>query len=155
MLCGARRRVWPGIPRSSRCTRKNSGARGLAGFTRSGRKTGSRGAPWNRSSTPRSSCRRLMFLCRRWRTNCSGCAGSSILIFPSRLSKSPRSLLHPVILAGAVCASRSRRQNSCWKCRRSFSYSSLHGLVEQNVDISVPHDRGHVGGRGLLGLHRG
>ena len=31
------------------------------------------------------------------------------------------------------------------------SYSSLHGLVEQNVDIPVPH--GHGGGGGLLGLH--
>ena len=31
------------------------------------------------------------------------------------------------------------------------SYSSLHGLVEQNVDIPVPHGRDRVGG-GLLGL---
>ena len=34
------------------------------------------------------------------------------------------------------------------------SYSSLHGLVEQNVDIPVPHGRDRVGG-GLLGLHPG
>ena len=32
------------------------------------------------------------------------------------------------------------------------SYSSLHGLVEQNVDIPVPHGRDRVGG-GLLGFH--
>ena len=31
------------------------------------------------------------------------------------------------------------------------SYSSLHGLVEQNVDIPVPHGRDRVGG-GLLGF---
>ena len=46
------------------------------------------------------------------------CAGSSMFAFPSRLSKCPRSHLHP-IFAGAVCASRSRRQNRWWKCRRS------------------------------------
>ena len=34
------------------------------------------------------------------------------------------------------------------------SYSSLHGLVEQNVDVPVPHGRDRVGG-GLLGLHPG
>ena len=119
MLYGARRRVWPGIPSSSRCTRKNSGARGLTGSTRSGRRNGTSGAPWSRLSTTRSSCRRLMFLCRRWRTNCWRCADSSILLFPSRLSTCPRSPLHPVI-AGAVCASRSRWRNSWWKCRRSY-----------------------------------
>ena len=33
------------------------------------------------------------------------------------------------------------------------SYSSLHGLVEQNVDIPVPHGRGgRVGGGGLFGF---
>ena len=79
----------------------------------------SRGAPWNRSSTTRSSFRRLMFLCRRWRTNWWRCVGSSMFAFPSRVSKCPRSHLHPVI-AGAVCASRSRRQNSWLKCRRPY-----------------------------------
>ena len=50
----------------------------------------------------------------------------SISVLPNRLSKYPRSCVHPallpqsspVILAGAVCASWSRRQNSWWKCRR-------------------------------------
>ena len=77
------------------------------------------GLPWCRSSTTRSSCRRLMFLCRRWRTNCWRYADSSTLLSPSKLSKCPRSSL-PVILASAVCVSRSRRRNSWWKCRRSF-----------------------------------
>ena len=36
-----------------------------------------------------------------------------------------------------------------------ISYSSLHGLVEQNVDIPVPQGRGRDGGGGLLGLHPG
>ena len=36
------------------------------------------------------------------------------------------------------------------------SFSSLHGLVEQNVDIPVPHGRGdRGGGRGLQGLRPG
>ena len=34
------------------------------------------------------------------------------------------------------------------------SYSSLHGLAEQNVNIPVPHGGDRVGG-GLLGLHPG
>ena len=93
LLYGARRRVWPGIPSSSRCTRKNSGARGLTGFSRSGRKTGSSGAPWSRSSTTRSLCRRLTYLCRRWKTSWWRYAGCSISSFPSRLSKCPRSPL--------------------------------------------------------------
>ena len=41
------------------------------------------------------------------------------VLIPSRLSKCPRSRLHPVLLAGAVCASLSRRQNSWCKYRRS------------------------------------
>ena len=51
------------------------------------------------------------------RTNWWRCAGSSMFAFPSRSSKCPRSHLHPVI-AGAMCASLSRRQNCWWKCRR-------------------------------------
>ena len=35
------------------------------------------------------------------------------------------------------------------------SYSSLRGLVEQNVDTPVPHGRGRVGGGGLFSLHPG
>ena len=128
MLHGARRRVWPGISSSSRCMRKNSGARGLTDFTRSGRKTGYSGAPWSRSSTTRSSCRRLMFLCRRWKTDWWWkCASSSILSCPSRLSQCPRSPL-PVILTGAVCVLLSRRQNSWWKCRRSYPTLRYAGL---------------------------
>ena len=34
-----------------------------------------------------------------------------------------------------------------------ISYSSLHGFVEQNVDIPVPHGRGRVGGGRLLLIH--
>ena len=42
-------------------------------------------------------------------------------------AKCPRSHLHPVI-AGAECASRSRRQNSWWKCRRSYPTLRYAGL---------------------------
>ena len=126
-LYGARRQVWPGILSSSRCSRKNSGARGLTGSPRSGRKAGYSGTPWNRLSTPFSSPRRLMFLCRRWMTNWWRCAGSSMCVFPSRSSKCARSHLQPV-LAGAVCASLSRRQNSWWKYRRSSPILLYSGL---------------------------
>ena len=119
--------MWLGIPSSSRCTRMNSGARGLTGFTRSGRRRGTSGAPWNRSSTPRSSCRRLTFLCRRWNTSWWRYAGCSMSSFPSRLSKCPKSPL-PVNLAGAVSVSGSRRQNSWWKCRRLYPTLRYTGL---------------------------
>ena len=79
---------------SSRCTRKNSGTRGLTGCTRSGRRRGTSGTLWNRLSTPCSSFRRLMFLCRRWRTSWWTYAGFSMSSFPSRRSKCPRSRLH-------------------------------------------------------------
>ena len=85
------------------------------------------GTPWNRLSTPRSSCHRSMFLCRRWRTNCWRYADSSILLFPSRLSKCPRSPLS-VSLSGAVCVLRSRWQNSWWKYRRSYRTHRYAGL---------------------------
>ena len=109
------------------CARKNSGARGLTGFTRSGRRNGFSGAPWNRTSTTRSSCRRLTFQCRRWKTSWWRYAGSSISSIPSRLSKCPRSPF-PVILAGAVCVSLRRRQNSWWKFRRSYPTLRCTGL---------------------------
>ena len=47
---------------------------------------------------------------------------------PSRLSKCPRSRLHPVLLAGAVCALLTRRQNSWWKYRRSSPILLYSGL---------------------------
>ena len=95
-----------------------------------------------------------MFLCRRWRTNWWRCAGSSILTCPSRPSKCPRSHLHPVI-AGAACASRSRRQNSWWKCRRSYPTLRCTGLWSRTWDHPVPPGRGRVDGRGLLGFNPG
>ena len=61
--------------------------------------------PWNRLSTPCSSFRRLMFLCRRWKTSWWTYAGFSISSFPSRLSKCPRSRLHPSS-SQAPCALR-------------------------------------------------
>ena len=125
-----------------RCTRKNSGARGLTDFTRSGRRNGFNGVPWNRTSTTRSSCRRLMFLCRRWKTS-----------WWRYVSKCPRSPF-PIILAGAVCVSRSRRQNSWWKGRRSYPTLRCTGLWSRMWTIPVPHGRDRVGG-GLLGLHPG
>ena len=105
-----------GVLRSARRVHRRGSS--LTASLASGRRKGTSGTPWNRLSTPCSSPRRLMFLCRRWITNWWRCAGSSMCVFPSRSSKCPRSHLQPVI-AGAVCASLSRRQNSWWKCRRS------------------------------------
>ena len=91
-----------------------------------------------------------MFLCRRWRTNYWRYSDRSIHPFPSRLSTCPRSPL-PVSLTGTVFALLSRRQNSWWKY--IISYSSLRGIVEQNVDIPAPLGRGRS--RGGLGFHPG
>ena len=102
--------MWPGIPSSCRCTRKNSGARGLTGSTRSGRKAGYSGAPWTDRRHHAHSCRRLMFLCRRGRTAGGGVPAPGLADPQNRLSKCPRPRLHPVLLAGALCASLSRRQ---------------------------------------------
>ena len=98
-----------------------------------------------------------MFLCRRWRANWWRCAGSSILTSTSWLSKCPKSPLHPVILAGAVCASRSRLQDSWWTCRRSYPTLSCTGLwsrtwtfqfltvvVESVVVVSSVYTKGRV-----------
>ena len=64
MLCGARRRVWPVTPSSSRCTRKNSGVRGLTASLASGR--GLCSAPWSRSLTQCRWSRCSTTLSRRW-----------------------------------------------------------------------------------------
>ena len=150
MLYGARRRVWPGIPSSSRCTRKNSGARGLIGFTRSGRKTGYSGAPWNRLLTPAlivpsldvpvpQMVNQLLEVCRQLDTP-----------VPEQVIEVPK--------ISSFCQSHRRRVRFAEQTAEQLvevptiiSYSSLRGIVEQNVDIPVPRGRGRVG----LGLHPG
>ena len=77
------------------------------------------GTLWSRSSTARWSCRRLMFPCRRGRTSWWRRASTWTFRSPNRLSKCPRSRLHPVPPAGTF-ALRSRRWNSWWKCRRLY-----------------------------------
>ena len=92
------------------------------------RRNGFCGTPRSRLVTSLPSCLLSVFLSRRWRTNWWRCAGSSILTSPGRLSKCPRSPLHPVIHAGAVCVSQSRRRNSWWKCLRSYPFLPCTGL---------------------------
>ena len=96
-----------------------------------------------------------MFLCRRWRTNWWRYAGSSILTSRSRLSKCPRSPL-PVI-SQAPCAFRGADGGTVGGSADDRIPLFVARLVEQNVDISVPHGRGRgrVGGGRLLGLHAG
>ena len=147
MLYGARRRVWPGILSSSRCTRTNSGARGLTGSTRSGRKAGYSGTPWNRLSTPCSSPRRLMFLCRRWMSNWWRCAGSSMCVFPSRSSKCPRSHLARPCRRRVRFAEQTAEQ--LVEVPTIISYSSLQRTAEQNVDIPVGRGGRNVGLQGF------
>ena len=77
-----------------------------------------------------------------------------ILLFPSRLSKCPRSPLS-VILAGAVCVSWSRWRNSWWKCRRSFPALRCTVLWSRTWTSRFLMVVGRVGGGRLLGLHTG
>ena len=71
------------------------------------------------SSTARWSCRRLTFLCRRWRTSWWRRAGTSMYLILEQATEVPKissSSRHP-------CRRRvlrvRRRRNSWWKCLRS------------------------------------
>ena len=134
-LHGARGRPTPGWIRSSICLTRTPKGLGLTASLASGSRRGTSGAPWNRLSTPRSSFRRLMFLCRRWITNWHSRAG------------------------------HRSAQGHCRRCVRFaeqtaeqlvevptiISYSSLlQRTVEQNVDIPVGRGRRNVGLQGFL-----
>ena len=94
------------------------------------------------------SCRSSMLQCRRVGTSWWRRSGSSICTSLSWLSKCPRSHLHPDVLAGAGFL----RCGSAYD-RILFFFARL---VEQNVDIPVPHGRHGRGGRGgLQGLRPG
>ena len=152
MLCRARRRVWPGTPSSSRCSRKNSGERGLTGFTRSGRRNGTSGAPWNRLSTTRSSCRRLMSLGRRWRTSWWRRSGTARYSYSRAGHRSAQDLFFPSF-SQAPCAFRGADGGTVGGSADDRILLIVTRIVEQNVDIPVPHGRGR--GRGGLGLLTG
>ena len=109
--------------------------------TEGARRKGTSDTPWNRLSTPRPSFRRLMFLCRRWRTNWWRCAGSSMFTFPSRSWKCPRSHLYPVLCRRRVRFAEQTAEQLV-EVPTIISYSSLlQRTVDQNVVIPVP-DRG-------------
>ena len=133
MLYGARRRVWPGIPSSSRCTRKNSGARCLTDSSRSSRRRGTSGAPWNRLlDTALIVPVDLMFLCRRWRYQLvEVCRQLDVRIHAQDLISIPS--------LPAPCALRAEQTaEQLVEVPTILSYSSLlQRTVEQNVDIPV------------------
>ena len=85
-----------------RCTPKGLG---LTASLASGRRRGTSGTPWNRLSTPCSSFRRFMFLCRRWRTNWWRCAGSSMFVHSRAGHRSAQDLISIPSLP-APCALR-------------------------------------------------
>ena len=69
--------------------------------------------------------------------------------------RSAQDLLFIPSFTQAPCAFRGADGGTSVEVPTIVSFSSLHGLVEQNVDIPVPHGRGRVGGGGLFGLHPG
>ena len=142
--------MWPGTPSSSRCTRKNSGARGLTGSTRSGRRNDFSGAPWNRSSTTRSLLPTLDVPVPQMENQLVEVCRLLDVLIPEQAIEVPK--------ISSPLQSRRRRVRFAEQTAEQLvevptivSYSSLHGLVEQNVDIPVPHGRDRVGG-GLLGF---
>ena len=80
------------------------------------RRSGYSSAPRSRSSTLCLWSRCSTMLCRRWWNSWWTFLHLSISVSPSRLSKYPRSCVHPALLAQSSV--RRRRQNSWWKCRR-------------------------------------
>ena len=80
------------------------------------RRHGYSSAPWSRLSTLCRWSQCSMCLRRRWWNNWWTFLHLSISVLPSRLSKYPRSYVHPALLAQSSV--RRRRQTSWWKCRR-------------------------------------
>ena len=85
------------------------------------RRRGLSGTSWSTGLKRAPSCRSSMLQCRRVGTSWWKRSGTSIRTSPSRLSKCPRSRLHPAVLAGAGFP-WCRRRNSWWKCRNSCSW---------------------------------
>ena len=114
---------------------------------------GFRGTPWTRSSTPFLGYRRSMVLCRLWWYSWWKCSNSLTrsYLLPCRLLMCPSSS-SSVSRREPRFASRSWRI-SWWKYLGSFPTLRYSEIVDQNVDIPVPH--GRDGGEGLLGLHPG
>ena len=138
----------PPLPsRSSSASSKKSPA--VCGQGRSRtlcRRSGCSGTRWSTGSRRAPSCRSSMLGCRRGETSRWRRSGTSLCRFPSRLSKCPRSHLHPVVLAGAGFPSAADGGTVWWKCLRSYPFLLCTGLWSRNVDIPVPHGRGGQGG---------
>ena len=112
---------------SSSCARKSRAGPGHpAWVSRGGHRTRICSAPWSRFVTMRLWYRFWMHLWRRWWNSCRTSCVSSTRLFPSRLSKCPRSC--PMMsLCAPLCAIRSW-WNSWWKCRRSYHFPRCSGL---------------------------
>ena len=138
---GARRRVWPGIPSSSRCTRKNSGARG-----RVQRRTVEQIVdtklivPSLDVPVPQRE-NQLVEVCRQLDIH-----------IPEQAIEVPKiSSSRPPRRRRVRFAEQTAEQ--LVEVPTIISYSSLREIMEQNVDIPVPHGRGgRVGVRSLQGF---
>ena len=99
-------------------------------------RSGFSSAPWSRSSTLCLWSRCFTTLCRRWWNSCWTFSHLSILVLPSRLSKYPRSCVHPALLAQSSGAPQTAEK--LVEVPTIISYSSLlQQTLEQNVDIPV------------------
>ena len=131
------------------------GTRGLTGCTRPGRRRGTSGTPWNRLSTPCSSFRRLMFLCRRWKTSWWTYAGFSMSSFPEQAIEVPKISPTPRPPRRRRVRFTDQTAEQLVEVPTIISYSSLQRTAEQNVNIPVPGRGGqHVGLQGFLPRQR-
>ena len=125
--------------RSSGCTTRRT-PKGVCGRVRSqtlSRRRGSSGTPWSTLSTPCASlpwCTCSMHLCRRWwnsfRTSCISSTCS--YLFPSRLSKCPRSVEQIVdfpVPGGGLQGFRPGQSSSS----SSSSPAGVHGYADEPV----------------------
>ena len=130
--------MWPGTPSSSRCSRKNSGERGLIGSTRSGRRRGISGALWSRfvdytlivpslDVLVAQLANQLLEVCRQLDTH-----------IPEQAVEVPK-ISSPSRLCRRRVRFAEQTAEQLVEVPTIISYSSLHGLVEQNVDIPVLH----------------
>ena len=115
------------------------------------------GTLWSKGSRRAPSCRSSMLLCRGVGTSWWKRSGTSICTSPSRISKCPRSRLHPVVLAGApllqmaeqlvevsefvqLAAVFQQQMVDASGSPQCFLPGKDYFLVwEQNMDIPVPH----------------
>ena len=145
--------MWPGTLSSSRCSRKNSGVRGLTGCTRSGRRRGTSGTPWNRLST--ALVPSLDVLVPQMENQLVDVCRLFDVLIPEQVIEVPKISSTPRPPRRRRVRFAEQTAEQLVEVPTIISYSSLQRTVEQNVNIPVPGREGqHVGLQGFLPRQR-